>query len=73
MEQCEFHRELLNLPRYMFAVILVIGVSTQQRERSKPERCDLKYIVHENIYQHMDAGKSEEMLAPRAGQRPYKG
>ena len=56
MEQCEFHRELLNLPSYVFpAVMLVIGVPTQQQvERLKLGRCDLKHIVHENAYCRMD-------------------
>ena len=40
MEQCETHRELLNLPEYVFpAVMLVIGAPTrQQLERPKPRR-----------------------------------
>lgn len=73
MEQCEFHRELLSLPGYVFpAVMLVIGVPTQQQvERPKPGRCDLKHIVHENAYRRMDGSELQEMLAPRAGQRPY--
>ena len=72
MEQCEFHRELLNLPSYVFpAVMLVIGVPThQQLERPKPGRCDLKHIVHENTYRRMDGPELREMLAPHAGQRP---
>lgn len=73
MEQCEFHRELLNLPSYVFpAVMLVIGAPTrQQLDRPKPERCNLKHIVHENTYRRMGADELREMLAPRAGQRPY--
>lgn len=73
MEQCEFHRELLSLPSYVFpAVMLVIGVPTQQQlERPKPERCGLKHIVHENTYRRMGAEELQEMLAPQAGQRPY--
>ena len=73
MEQCEFHRELLNLPSYVFpAAMLVIGVPTQQQlERPKPGRCDLKHIVHENAYRRMDGSELREMLAIHAGQRPY--
>lgn len=73
MEQCEVHRELLHLPSYVFpAVMLVIGAPTQQQlERPKPGRCDLKHIVHENTYRRMGAGELQEMLVPRAGQRPY--
>lgn len=74
MEQCEVHRELLNLPRYVFpAVMLVIGVPTQQQlERPKPERCGLKHIVHENAYRRMEADELQEMLASHAGKRPYE-
>lgn len=73
MEQCEVHRELLNLPSYVFpAVMLVIGTPTgQQLARPKPERCALKHIVHENAYRHMDAEELREMLAFHAGQRPF--
>ena len=74
MERCEFHRELLGLPDYVFpAVMLVIGVPTQQQlERQKPKRCELKHIVHENAYRRMGADELREMLAPKAGQRPYE-
>ena len=74
MERCEFHRQLLHLPCYVFpAVMLAIGVPTQQqRERPKPERCALKHIVHENGYRRMEADELREMLAPQAGQRPYE-
>lgn len=60
MEQCEVHRELLNLPPYVFpAVMVVFGYPTeQQKERKKPERCDLKDIVSENRYER----KNEEQL-----------
>lgn len=74
MEQCETHRELLNLPEYVFpAVMLVIGAPTrQQLERPKPRRCDMRHIVHENAYRRMDREELREMLAPQAGQRPYE-
>ena len=74
MERCEFHRELLNLPNYVFpAVMLVIGMPTQQQlEQSKPERCGLKHIVHENAYRRMDGPELREMLTPRTGRRPYR-
>lgn len=53
MEQCETHRELLNLPDYVFpAAMLVFGYPTsQQQERKKPERCSLSHIVQENHYE----------------------
>ncbi len=56
MENAELHRELLGLPEYVFpAALLVFGYPTaQQRERPKPERADLRYIVCENRYHRLD-------------------
>ena len=65
MERCEEHRELLKLPDYVFpAAMLVFGYpSAQQLHREKPERCDLKHIVHENAYCRMTGPELREMLA----------
>lgn len=64
MEQCEIHRELLNLPDYVFpAAMLVFGYPTkQQKERQKPKRCEQRFIVHENGYERMDEERLKEML-----------
>lgn len=68
MEHCEKHRELLNLPPYVFpAAMVVFGYPTkQQKDRQKPQRCDLKHIVHENIYRHMDGQELRDMLGYKA-------
>ena len=52
MENIETQRELLGLPEYVFpAALLVFGYPTeQQKERQKPQRADMRYIVHENRY-----------------------
>ena len=73
MEQCETHRELLGLPAYVFpALMLVFGYPTaQQISREKPERFDMKNIVHENIYRRMDGPELREMMSQRAGSRGY--
>lgn len=73
MENCEIHRELLKLPPYVFpAVMAVFGYPTdQQKEREKPQRCDLKYIVHENTYQQMDGEKLRDMLSYKAKAVPF--
>lgn len=65
MENCEIHREMLNLPEYVFpAAMLVFGYPTEaQKARKKPERSDLKYIVHENGYRRMDKEALSRMLA----------
>jgi len=71
MEKCEYHKELLNLPRYVFPVaMLVFGYPTkQQQERVKPKRFDKKYIVHENTYQKMDAATLEKMFLDQASKK----
>jgi len=74
MENCEVHRELLNLPSYVFpAAMLVFGYPTEQQlRRPKPERVAMKYIVHENGYRPMGACKLREMFDPRTKVRTYE-
>lgn len=64
MEQCEIHRNLLNLPPLTFpAAMVVFGYPTeQQKQRKKPVRCDLSYIVRENRYHRMDETELNNML-----------
>lgn len=64
MEQCEFHRELLHLPEYVFpAAMLVFGYPTkQQKERKKPKRCRLEDIVQENTYQRRNGENLRKMF-----------
>lgn len=73
MENCELHRELLNLPDYVFpAAMLVFGYPTeQQKERKKPERVAMKHIVHENGYRLMEAEELKEMFEPKTGFQSY--
>lgn len=74
MENCEKQRELLQLPQYVFpAVMAVFGYPTQQqKERQKPQRVNMKHIVHENGYRRMDGDELQEMFAPKAGQKLYE-
>ncbi|HJB91055.1 MAG TPA: nitroreductase family protein [Candidatus Eisenbergiella merdigallinarum] len=64
MERCEEHRELLNLPPYVFpAAMLVFGYpARQQREREKPQRCRLEDIVQENRYERKDGAQLRSMF-----------
>ena len=59
-ENYEYHRELLNLPRYVVpTAMLCIGYPTEQQlSRSKPPRHEVADLVHENGY---DLEKSAEM------------
>ena len=73
MENCEKHREMLNLPEYVFpCAMLVFGYPTQQQaEREKPERVEMHHVVHENGYRRLAASELEEMFAPRTGGKTY--
>lgn len=75
MENCEAQRKLLNLPDYVVPVGMVIfGYPTaQQSNRPKPERVDMKYIVHENGYTPLSSQDLEDMWTPRAGEKGYTG
>lgn len=46
MENCELHREMLNLPQYVMpAAMLVFGYPTEQQiNRKKPERVAMKHV-----------------------------
>ena len=74
MENCEKQRKLLQLSDYVFpAAMLVFGWPTkQQKERQKPERCDLKHIVHENTYRSMDGTELRDMFAHECKNRTYE-
>ena len=74
MENCEIHRELLRLPQYVFpAAMLVFGYPTaQQLERPKPQRADLRHIVHENGYRDMDKEELGQMLSKNTGERSFE-
>lgn len=72
MEKYEYHKELLNLPQHVFPVTMIVfGYPTpQQATRKKPERFDHKYIVHENVYRHMDGSELKQMFVDRAALNP---
>lgn len=74
MEQCETHRELLNLPPWVFpAAMVVFGYPTeQQKQRTKPERCDQKYIVHENGYRRLTEEELKDMFRKNYENRDYE-
>ena len=74
MENCEIHREMLNLPEYVFpAAMLVFGYPTEkQLEREKPQRAAMRHIVHENTYRKMDAEELKEMLGAQPRQKAYE-
>lgn len=74
MEKCEYHRELFNLPEYVFpAGMLVFGYPTeQQKERKKPQRCRLEDIVHENVYQRKEGEELRTMFDKETKTRSFE-
>lgn len=74
MERCEIHRELLNLPKYVFpAAMVAFGYPDQQQtERKKPVRCPLEDIVHENGYHEMDGARLRAMFAEKYKNRTFE-
>ena len=66
-ENYEYHRELLNLPRYVApAAMLCFGYPTrQQLERTKPARFRVEDMVHENGYDPEKSAAMPGMLACR--------
>lgn len=67
MEQYETHRELLDLPPYVFPIgMVVFGYPTQQqKERELTSRFDEKVIVFQNKYRRLDKADFDEMFAAR--------
>ncbi len=74
MENAETQREILDLPRYVFpAAMVVFGYpNEQQKQREKPGRFDLKYIVQENGYHTLTENELREMFAERTGGRTFE-
>lgn len=74
MENVEIHQKTLQLPKYVFPVaMLVFGYPTQkQKNRKKPERVDMEYIVCENGYQPLSEDALRRMFAPRCGEKSYE-
>ena len=73
MENCEQQRELLKLPEYVMPVGMVIFgyPDEQQINRIKPQRAELKFVVHENEYKPLSNEQLEEMWTPRCGPKTY--
>lgn len=72
MERYEVHKEMLNLPQYVFPIcMLVFGYPTQQ-QKNQPytPRFDEKFIVFENQYHRLDTDEFAEMFAERQSRLP---
>jgi len=67
MENYEEHRELFDLPRYVFPIcLLCFGYPTrQQRERALTRRLDAEYVVFEDRYRRFGPEEFEAMYRER--------
>ena len=74
MENIETQREILSLPQYVFpAALLVFGYPTeQQKNRKKPERAPMEYIVQENTYHPHTPEELRGMFANKCGETGYE-
>ena len=72
IEQYEAHKELLDLPQYVFPIgMLVFGYPTrQQKEREMTTRFEEKFILFENHYRQLSSADFDEMFAERESQMP---
>jgi len=72
IEQYETHKELLNLPRYVFPIaMLVFGYPTEQQKQQKmTPRFDEKFIVFENSYRQLEPAEFDAMFAERQSRLP---
>lgn len=75
MENCEKHREMLNLPDYVFpAAMLVFGYPTeQQKNRKKPQRCRLEDMVQTNTYHRRDTDELRKMFSKEYPDGDFEG
>ena len=73
LEKKEFHQQLLNLPRYVVPIgMLVFGYPTQQqKERVKPRRFALTDVVQENTYRRPTGEELRKMYAHRVGEQGF--
>ena len=74
MENIENLREILSLPKYVFpAALLVFGYPTeQQKERKKPSRVDIKYIVHDDKYKKLNNEELKDIFSRGRNDETYK-
>lgn len=75
MENCEKHREMLNLPEYVFpAAMLVFGFPTeQQKNRKKPQRCKPEDMVQTNAYHRRSKEELQVMFSKEYPNGDFEG
>ncbi len=74
MERYETHRELFGLPDYAVPILMaVFGYPTeQQKERKKPLRAPLDFLVHKNHYRRLAGEELRNGIAPNQGDMDFE-
>ena len=74
MENCEIHREMLCLPEYVFPVAMIVFgyPADSQIRREKPERAEMRHIVHTDTYRTMGAEELKELFSVKAKEKSYE-
>ncbi len=74
MEHCEVHQDMLNLPEYVFpAAMVVFGYpEDSQIRRTKPERADMKFIVHKDRYRELSKEERTQLFSVKAKEKCYE-
>ena len=74
MERYEIHGELFGLPNYAVPILMaVFGYPTeQQKERKKPLRAPLDFLVHENHYRRLAGEELRNGIAPNRGDMDFE-
>jgi FMN reductase (NADPH)/FMN reductase [NAD(P)H] len=72
IEQHQAHKELLDLPRYVFPIcMLVFGYPTQQQiQREMTARFNEKFILFENRYHQLTPAEFTEMFRENESRMP---
>ncbi len=66
LENYEYHKELLNLPKYVFPIsMLVFGYYPDNYPKTPRRRFDPKFMVFENEYKELSKTEISEMFSPR--------
>lgn len=71
MENYEYHKELLNLPKYTFPVtMLTLGYYPDDFKRKTQTRFKEKYIVFENKYKTLNDDELKDMFKEKDNKMP---
>ncbi len=74
LEHRDYHKKLLSLPDYVMPIgMLVIGYPSESaKNREKPQRADIRHLVHENAYRTLSGDELKEMLGYKKGAATYE-